>query len=100
MRRGSRFQPPELAERRSGLRGSCHKGLQLPEQAIVYKGKDAFVRLLTDKKAKYIPVKLGQMRNGKVEILEGLSEDQEVILRSNQYISDDEKVDVQKKESE
>lgn len=79
---------------------NSHKGLQLPEQAIVYKGKDAFVRLLTDKKAKYIPVKLGQMRNGKVEILEGLTEDQEVILRSNQYISDDEKVDVQKKESE
>lgn len=79
---------------------NSHWGLQLPEQAIVYKGKDAFVRLLTDNKAKYTPVKLGQMRNGKVEILEGLSENQEVILRANQYISEDEKVDVQKKESE
>lgn len=74
-----------------------HKGIQVPESAIVYKGKDPHVRVIDGKKAKYVPVTPGVTRQGMVEILKGIDSSAEVIIRASQYVGDGEEVVVEDK---
>jgi len=86
--------PPGLVGR-VAFRVREHKGFQIPDHAIVYKGKDSFVRTVENGKAKLSPVTLGQSRRGFVEILKGLSAGTTIITRTNSYIADGEEVSVQ-----
>lgn len=69
-----------------------HKGFELPETAIVFKGKEPFIRLVEAGKSKYIAVTLGDTRQGQVEVLKGLTEGASVVVRAASYLGDGEDV--------
>jgi multidrug efflux pump subunit AcrA (membrane-fusion protein) len=69
-----------------------HKGYEIPESAVVYRGNQTYLRLVKDTKAKLSPVGLGQTRRGMVEILSGLEEDDAVVVRSSTYVAEGETV--------
>lgn len=71
------------------------KGYSVPEEALFYKGKDPWVRLLENGRAKHQPVKLGNRQQGQIEVLEGLNEDVLLIKRSSRYVGDGDEVTVQ-----
>lgn len=53
--------------------------LMVPEQALVPKGRQQMVVRIVDGAAAYTPVSIGQRRDGKVEIVEGLSDGDQVV---------------------
>lgn len=70
--------------------------IRIPEQAIVYKGSDPFVRVLEGAVAKYKAVVLGSRQAGQVQIKKGLAVNDTVIERSSKYIPDNKPVQVEK----
>lgn len=89
--------PPGLIGRVS-FRVREHKGIQLPEEAIVYRGQSPAVRIVKEGKARYSPVTLGQTRRGQVEVVKGIEPGTEVVVRASTFIADGEAVNVQKAE--
>ena len=77
------------------LRANQHRGILIPEHALLFRGSDPFVRVLESGKAKRLAVKLGSRQRGSVEILEGLKEGATLIERSNKFVSDGEEVTVE-----
>ncbi|MCB0417013.1 MAG: efflux RND transporter periplasmic adaptor subunit [Bdellovibrionales bacterium] len=73
----------------------AHAGFQVPEDAVVYRGKKTLLRLVEENKAKLTAVELGPIRRGLVEIQEGLKEGDTVVIRASQFIADGEEVTVQ-----
>lgn len=89
-----RMQPGLVG--RISFRVREHEGVQLPEEAIVYRGKDTFVRVVDENgKAKLRPVQLGPMRQGAVEILTGIEPGSRVVVRASQYVPDGATVQVE-----
>ncbi len=80
------------------FRSQEHAGIELPESAVIYRGKDTFVRVVESGKIKYVPVGLGPTHHGMVEIAKGLTEGANVVLRSSGYVSDGEEVLISKDE--
>lgn len=72
-----------------------HQGLQVPESAIVYRGRLPALRVVEDGKARYLSVTLGASRQGNVEVATGLKEGANVILRSSTFVAEGEEVKVQ-----
>jgi membrane fusion protein (multidrug efflux system) len=62
--------------------------LLIPEQALVPKGEEQFVYRIAEGKALQSKVKTGQRRNGKVEILEGLSSGDTVVTAGQTKLHD------------
>lgn len=62
--------------------------LSVPEQAIVPRGQNQYVYRIVDGKAQQIEVRLGTRREGRVEIVDGLSEGDTVITAGQQKIGD------------
>ncbi len=77
------------------FRTARHKGFQITEDAIVYRGKLTYVRVVEDTKAQLTPVKLGRSQRGIVEILEGVSKGTTVVVRSSQFIADGDEVAIE-----
>lgn len=76
------------------LKGSS--SIQVPEQAVVYKGAKPFVRIVdANNIAKYKEVELGQRQAGKVEIKKGLSVNDTLIERASKYVQDNKSVKVE-----
>ncbi|MEZ4752172.1 MAG: hypothetical protein R3B54_16520 [Bdellovibrionota bacterium] len=73
----------------------AHAGFQVPEDAVVYRGKKTLLRVVQESKAKLTPVELGPIRRGLVEIQEGLTEGDTIVVRASQFIADGEEVTVQ-----
>jgi len=71
---------------------NLHRGFAIPDSALIYKGADPFVRVLEDHKIKQIPVVLGTKQSGKVEILKGLHEGQDLVERASRFVADGEAV--------
>jgi HlyD family secretion protein len=69
-------------------------GFVFPESAIVYRGGETFVRMVESGVAKKIPVTLGRRERGKVEIIKGIKDGDQVIERTSQFIGDGDKVQV------
>lgn len=66
-----------------------HHGVQLTEEAIVHRGKETFVRMVDEKGiARLKPITLGPMRQGAVEVTEGLATGDKIIVRASQYVPD------------
>lgn len=76
------------------LKGS--PSIQIPEQAIVYRGADPFVRVVEGEVAKYRPVVLGRRVAGQIEIKKGLSAQEMLIERASQFVQDNKAVQVDK----
>ncbi len=88
--------PPPGLVGRIRFRARLHKGLQLPESAIFYRGETPLVRVLDGDKAVFREIKLGHSRQGKFEITSGLKPGEKVVLRTNTFIADGEAVTLQK----
>jgi multidrug efflux pump subunit AcrA (membrane-fusion protein) len=70
--------------------------IRIPEQAIIYKGADPFVRVLEGDVAKYKAVVLGSRQAGQVQIKKGLAVNDTLIERSSKYVPDNKTVKVEK----
>lgn len=75
-----------------------HQGISVPESVVIYKDQGTFIRLVQDGKAKRVPVTLGKIQRGQVEILKGLSENDVIVERASSFIADGEAVQIQKNE--
>jgi multidrug efflux pump subunit AcrA (membrane-fusion protein) len=73
-----------------------HKGFELPESAVVYRGRDPFVRVVVNNKAKLVPITLGETRQGLVEITRGPKEGDQVVIRASKFVADGEEVTLQR----
>jgi membrane fusion protein, multidrug efflux system len=62
--------------------------LLIPEEALVPKGEEHFVYRIVEGKALQSKVKTGQRRNGKVEVLEGLSSGDTVVTAGQTKLHD------------
>jgi RND family efflux transporter MFP subunit len=71
------------------------QGIQVPEQAIVYRGKDTLVRVVAEGKAKMVPVQVAATRKGLTEIVSGLTAGSSVIVRASGFVADGQAVVVQ-----
>jgi multidrug efflux pump subunit AcrA (membrane-fusion protein) len=71
------------------------QGIQVPEQAIVYRGKDTLVRIVDGGKAKLAPVQIAETRKGLTEIASGLKDGVLVIVRASGFVADGQDVTVQ-----
>ncbi len=70
--------------------------IKIPEQALVYRGSDPYVRVVENNTAKYRQVVLGTRLSGQVEIKKGLSVKDILIERANQFVQDNKAVQVEK----
>ena len=67
-------------------------GVAVPASAIIYKGADAFVQLVRQGVVSTVPVTLGVRSGGYVEIVDGLSEGDEVIHRAGTFVADGDRI--------
>ncbi len=72
-----------------------HQGFLIPDTAIVYRGKNTFIKIVENKKTKQLPVELGSKQRGYVEIIKGLFSGAEVIERSSRSVAEGESVNVE-----
>lgn len=77
------------------FKANAHKGISIPDYAVIYRGADTMVRLVDGSHSKQVAVKLGRRERGNVEILEGLRPNSRLVLRASRYIADGEAVKVQ-----
>lgn len=70
-------------------------GFMLPDSAIVYRGDSTFVRLLENGHSKRVAVKLGEKRQGQVEVLTGIKNGDEIINRASRFVGEGEAVQVE-----
>lgn len=73
-----------------------HKGIQIPENAIVYRESDTFVNTIQDGKIKSVKVLLGESDKGNTEILSGLKEKDLIVVRSSTFLTDGIDVTIEK----
>jgi len=71
------------------------QALMLPEQAIVPENEKHFVYVVADGKAQKREIKIGRRRPGEVEVLQGLSADDGVVIDGTQNLRDGVPVRVQ-----
>jgi multidrug efflux pump subunit AcrA (membrane-fusion protein) len=71
--------------------------IRIPEQAIIYKGADPFVRVLEGDVAKYKAVVLGIRQAGQVQVKKGLAVNDTLIERSSKYVPENKKVKIEEK---
>ena len=72
------------------------KGIQVPEQALVYRGTETLIKIVEGNKAKMVPVKVAATRRGIAEISTGVKAGDQVIVRSSMFVADGQEVTVQK----
>ena len=93
--KGSGRLPPPGVIGRVFFRVNQRQGISVPDSAITYRGKDPFVRVLVDGKAKLSAVTIGRKESGSVEILKGLKKGDQIVERSSGFVADGEAVEIQ-----
>ncbi len=88
-------RPPAGALGKVSLKADERSGISIADNAVFYRGKETFVRVIRNKHAFLQPIKIGKKQFGQVEIVSGLSANDEVIERSSSFISDGEEVKVE-----
>jgi multidrug efflux pump subunit AcrA (membrane-fusion protein) len=71
------------------------QGYLIPDSALVYRGDSTFLRLVRAGKSVKIPVKLGERRQGQVEVLTGLTAGDVIINRASRFVADGAEVKVE-----
>ncbi len=89
--------PPPGSIARVTFRANVRQGISISDTAITYRGKDPFVRIVQEGKAKLVAVVLGRKQAGFVEIMKGLKTGDVVVERTSKFIGDGESVEVQDK---
>jgi multidrug efflux pump subunit AcrA (membrane-fusion protein) len=92
---GSKSLPPAGAIARVTFKVNVRNGFSVPDSSITYRGKDPFVRVVQDGKAKLMPIVIGRKQAGFIEILKGLRPGDQIVERTSGFISDGEAVEVQ-----
>lgn len=82
------------------FRVNVRKGISVSDNAITYRGKDPFIRIVESGKARLVSVVLGRKESGTVEVLKGLKAGDQIIERANGFVADGESVDVQSADPE
>jgi multidrug efflux pump subunit AcrA (membrane-fusion protein) len=67
---------------------NSRKGFEVAEDALQYRGLDPFLRVVVDGKVKWVPVKVGRMQKGKVEITGGVVAGTSVVTSSAKFLAD------------
>lgn len=68
--------------------------LLIPEQAVLTRGRDRFVFVAEDGRAKRVPLTLGSRQSGQVEVIEGLEIEDKVIINGNDGINSGDRLTV------
>jgi RND family efflux transporter MFP subunit len=72
---------------------STPQWVEIPVEALVFRGKDAFVAVVDgEQRVRYRPVRLADQDGAKAQLLEGLSEGELVALNVGESIADGDKV--------
>jgi membrane fusion protein (multidrug efflux system) len=79
---------------RISVKGPARDAVLVPEAAIVQRGDNAFVYLPRDNTAKQAKVRLGKRIPGSIEIVEGISAGDEVIIAGNTRLTDGAAIEV------
>ncbi|MEY3902018.1 MAG: hypothetical protein RL189_1324 [Pseudomonadota bacterium] len=69
-------------------------GFDVSEEAVVYRGPSPFVRTVVDSKVKWVPVSLGRIQMGRIEILGGVKKGDVVVTDASKFLSDGDEVSV------
>lgn len=77
------------------FRVNVRHGISIPDAAITYRGKDPYVRIVANGKAKLVPVVIGRKESGMVEVTKGLQSGDELIERASGFVADGEAVEIQ-----
>jgi membrane fusion protein (multidrug efflux system) len=64
------------------------KALLIPEQAVVPEGDSKYVFVVREGKAQRVPVQIGRRRPGEVEVVEGLSAQDQIVVEGTQKLRD------------
>jgi len=75
-----------------------HDALIIPSSALTRKKNGIYVYVIEERIARQKEVVLGIIQDERVEILEGLSEEEEIVVLGNQELEDGVKVNVLDKE--
>ena len=67
-----------------------------PENALYYSGEKTFLPILENGKVKKLEVKIEQASRGQIEVLEGITSGQEVIVGAGEFLKDGDTVNVAK----
>lgn len=75
-----------------GIESQARRSLSVPELAIVSEGSQSFVFVVEQGKAKRVPVRTGLRQDGRVEILDGVTASQRVIVEGVVKVTDGQRV--------
>lgn len=70
------------------MTGKPHDALIVPREAIISRENEDYVYIVQEQKAKLVPVKRGESDGERVEILEGLSGGEEVVVKGQNTLAD------------
>ncbi len=71
---------------------NSRKSLEVPEESVVYRGTDPYLRTVENNIVKWAPVKLGRTQKGATEILEGLKSGTVFVTQSSKYLADGDEI--------
>lgn len=77
------------------FKANSHLGFLIPDTAVIYKGKETYIRVIENKKVKQIAAVLGSKQRGSVEVLKGLYSGAELVERSSRFVAEGEAVNVE-----
>ncbi len=97
--KGAQLPPPGVIARVS-FKANLRQGISITDSALTYRGKDPFVRVVENGKAKLVPVMLGRKQAGYVEILKGLKAGDALVERTSKFVAEGEEVEVEKPKEE
>lgn len=92
--------PPPGSIARVSFSANVHAGISIADDAITYRGKDPFVRIVTEGKAKLVAVVLGRKQAGSVEIVRGVKSGDAVVERTSKFVGDGEAVEIETKDTD
>jgi multidrug efflux pump subunit AcrA (membrane-fusion protein) len=72
--------------------------IEIPQEAVVYRGKKTYVRTLKGNKAKIVPVEIADTKRGLTEVTSGLNVGEAFIVRASGFVDDGQTVVVQEEE--
>jgi HlyD family secretion protein len=69
--------------------------VRVPEESIVYRGTDTFIRKVQDNKVSFAKVAIAKVVDGLAELKEGVANGDVVVIRANAFVDDGQEVVIQ-----
>ncbi|MGE0172074.1 MAG: efflux RND transporter periplasmic adaptor subunit [Oligoflexales bacterium] len=73
--------------------------IEVPQESLVFRGKDTFVRTVVNEVANVVPVEVAATKGGRSEIKTGLKVGDLLIIRSSGFVDDGQKVAVKESDA-